>query len=354
MGNIRKMYEKIRVAIGPTAKKLVPLRSATGEQLTDKKKQIERWVERYSNLYSKERHVDGQLREIIPQLPEMTELDIPPTEEELAIAIEELASRKAPGNDNIPAEVVKENKAFLLPYLHKLLMTCWLEAEIPQDMRDAKITILYKNKGDKGDCNNYRGISLLSITGKAFARIILKRLQKLAMTSILCMRRLRWLRHVKRMDDSRIPKQLLYGELSQGKRQRGRPKLRYKDACKTSLSKCEIDVKTKDEIAVDRTKWRATVKELLCSKIASGTTRLRNVSDERKTTAVQNAAASPWYANTVAEAVVPRSEESAMKEAASKGLSRAYHEMTLLSLTDRLKRRKGPYNTRVNSTFYAY
>lgn len=175
-----------------------------------------------------------------------------------------------------------------------------------------------------------------------------------SMTSILCMRRLRWLRHVKRMDDSRIPKQLLYGELSQGKRQRGRPKLRYKDACKTSLSKCEIDVKTKDEIAVDRTKWRATVKELLCSKIASGTTRLRNVSDERKTTAVQNAAASPWYANTVAEAVVPRSEESAMKEAASKGLSRAYHEMTLLSLTDRLKRRKGPYNTRVNSTFYAY
>ena len=47
-------------------------------------------------------------------------------------------------------------------------------------MRDAKIVTLNKNKGDKGDCSNYRGISLLSITGKAFARIILKRLQRLA------------------------------------------------------------------------------------------------------------------------------------------------------------------------------
>ena len=82
-----------------------------------------------------------------------------------------------------------------------------------------------------------------------------------SMTSILSMRRLRWLGHVKRMDDNRIPKQLLYGELSQGKRERGRPKLRYKDVCKNSLSKCEIDVKTWEEIAVDRAAWRTTVKE---------------------------------------------------------------------------------------------
>ena len=58
-----------------------------------------------------------------------------------------------------------------------------------------------------------------------------------------------------------IPKQLLYGQLAQGKRLRGRPKLRYKDTCKTNLSKCGMDVKNWEEIAVDKTIWRAAVKK---------------------------------------------------------------------------------------------
>ena len=47
-------------------------------------------------------------------------------------------------------------------------------------MRDANVLTLYKNKGDRSNCNNYRGISLLSIVGKVFARVVLKRLQVLA------------------------------------------------------------------------------------------------------------------------------------------------------------------------------
>lgn len=47
-------------------------------------------------------------------------------------------------------------------------------------MRDASIVTLYKNKGDRSDCNNYRGISLLSIVAKVFAWVTLTRLQRLA------------------------------------------------------------------------------------------------------------------------------------------------------------------------------
>ena len=34
-----------------------------------------------------------------------------------------------------------------LLYLHEILVKCWRESMVPQEMRDAKIITLYKNKG---------------------------------------------------------------------------------------------------------------------------------------------------------------------------------------------------------------
>ena len=47
-------------------------------------------------------------------------------------------------------------------------------------MRDTNIVTLYKNKGDRGNCNNYCSISLLNIIGKLFAKVVLMKLQVLA------------------------------------------------------------------------------------------------------------------------------------------------------------------------------
>ena len=79
-----------------------------------------------------------------------------------------------------PPDFIKHCKTTLLLPLHEVFCQCWQEGAVPQDMRDSKIITLYKNKGERNDCNNYRGISLLSIVGKVFARVILMRLQKLA------------------------------------------------------------------------------------------------------------------------------------------------------------------------------
>ena len=41
-----------------------------------------------------------------------------------------------------------------------------------EDWRSAVIVSLYKGKGEKSECKNYRGISLLSIDGKIYAGIL--------------------------------------------------------------------------------------------------------------------------------------------------------------------------------------
>ena len=48
---------------------------------------------------------------------------------------------------------------------------------MPQDLKDARFTQLYENKGDKSKWNNRHGISLLYIFGKIVSRIILPKLQ---------------------------------------------------------------------------------------------------------------------------------------------------------------------------------
>ena len=56
---------------------------------------------------------------------------------------------------------------------------------------------------------------------------VLRRTGLTFMYTILSHRRLRWLGHIVRMSDERIPKTLLYSELVVGKRNVGRPRLRY-------------------------------------------------------------------------------------------------------------------------------
>ena len=71
--------------------------------------------------------------------------------------------------------------------------------------------------------------------------------------------RLRWLGHLSRMSDDRMPKNILYGELREGGRSRGRPKLRYKDVCKSTLAELSIDTAAWEALASMRPEWRTAV-----------------------------------------------------------------------------------------------
>ena len=68
---------------------------------------------------------------------------------------------------------------------------------------------------------------------------------------------LSWAGHVRRMPDTRVPKQLLYAELSSGKRKTGGQWKRYKDQLKVNLTKCEMELQWENR-ADDRACWRRT------------------------------------------------------------------------------------------------
>ena len=52
---------------------------------------------------------------------------------------------------------------------------------------------------------------------------------------------LRWAAHLVNMENTRIPKQLFYGELVNGKRPQHKPKKRYKDCLKYNFKELDID-----------------------------------------------------------------------------------------------------------------
>ena len=69
-----------------------------------------------------------------------------------------------------------------------------------------------------------------------------------------------------RMEDHRIPKQLLFVELEQGHRKQGRPCKRYKDTVKVGLKWCNTPPTDLVATALDRQRWR-TLKRFASSSL---------------------------------------------------------------------------------------
>ena len=97
------------------------------------------------------------------------------TKEELDLIVKKLKRRKTPGPDEIPMEAFKEMDDENLEHLLKTLNEWWKHEEIPEEILEARIAMIFK-KGDTSDLNNYRPIALLNSTYKIIASIIQNRI----------------------------------------------------------------------------------------------------------------------------------------------------------------------------------
>ena len=137
---------------------------------------MEETFEKVLNIVSE---FDVSMIEAVRQRPLRSELDAPPTLEELEKALGALKCGKAGGKNGLLPELVKHVGTVFEEKMQELFEEVWKAEEVPKDWVDAVIVAIPK-KGDLAVCDNWRGISLLDVIGKVFARILQQRLQSVA------------------------------------------------------------------------------------------------------------------------------------------------------------------------------
>ena len=108
---------------------------------------------------------------------------------------------------------------------------------------------------------------------------VLQKAQVVSVENVVLKKQLMWSGHITRMEDSRIPKQLLFGELESGQRLQWRPRKRYRDELKVTMGKFGIDDL---EMAKNRPKWRKAVNNGAALAEEARTSRLHQLRLRRK------------------------------------------------------------------------
>ena len=89
--------------------------------------------------------LDLDIPKRLPQQPVVSALGIEPTEEGITTAMRAMANEKAVGPEGLPAELLKlglqQDWAILLEF-HRLTTLIWREGRVPQQWKDAVITVL--------------------------------------------------------------------------------------------------------------------------------------------------------------------------------------------------------------------
>ncbi|KAK3557951.1 hypothetical protein QTP86_003867 [Hemibagrus guttatus] len=92
--------------------------------------------------------------------------------------VTELLGGKAPGVDEIRPEYLKSLDVVGLSWLTRLCNIAWRSGTVPLDWATGVVVPLFK-KGDRRVCSNYRGITLLSLPGKVYSRVLERRVRPL-------------------------------------------------------------------------------------------------------------------------------------------------------------------------------
>ena len=133
---------------------------------------MNRWSEYSSDLLNP---VDATL----PQIhEEQVGEDIQITEADVNAVIKSLKTGKARDEDNIRSEMLKAMNMYGVRWLTRVCKVACRTGQAPKQWK-ISVIIPIQEKGDKRKCPSYRGISLISVPGKVYAKCIEKKCREI-------------------------------------------------------------------------------------------------------------------------------------------------------------------------------
>ena len=167
---------------------LISLKNEHGESVSSVRGKLEILQKHYQSLgkQSVDSNFDDEWREFVESTVNDCEISSASSIEsfldskievrEILNCIRKIKNNKTGGNDGLVGELLKYGDVEMAYLLEQLYSVIWSEEYVPRQWREGLIVNLFK-KGDREDPSNYyRGITLSSVVGKVFCKILNNRL----------------------------------------------------------------------------------------------------------------------------------------------------------------------------------
>ena len=131
------------------------IKDRNGKDLTEKEEIKKRWQEYTEELYKKELHNPDNHNGLIIHLePDILECEV-------KLALENITTNKASGDNGIPVELFQVLEDHAVKLLHSVCQQIWKTQQWSQDWKRS-LFIPIQNKGNAKECSNYHTIALIS------------------------------------------------------------------------------------------------------------------------------------------------------------------------------------------------
>lgn len=171
----KELHDVVKQLTGKSYRQTAAVKGKEGKLLKSKSDRLARWKEHFQEVLNRE--APDQPPEEGEDKPDELDIDVEaPNLEEIQKAVNSLKNGKAPGVDQVTAEMLKADSKTTSSEFKKIFDIIWEEEQVPTQWTQGLICKIPK-KGNLQECGNWRGVTLLPLASKVLSKILISRIQ---------------------------------------------------------------------------------------------------------------------------------------------------------------------------------